>query len=231
MKEAMYWTMLAGSVLDTLLLVRVLGLRLQRIYAFITLDCLLSACLDWFSMYLGWDSRESFRVFAFTRFLYAALTPLIAWDVFEEVKLESAKIRRPEAARMVISLLVTAFLWVVLSVGLLFGDSSQAVDWPEATGPILWYAACLFGMFFIWRTRRGLMKQGTNLPRNTTVWSLYYLLTWGCSMLGIVPELFNLKVNGDIFNMASNGWLMACTIFCLFRLRGAPAEVATVSRD
>ena len=35
MKEAMHWMLLFGSVLDTLLLLRVLGLRLQRIYAFI----------------------------------------------------------------------------------------------------------------------------------------------------------------------------------------------------
>ena len=70
----------------------------------LTLDCVLSVLFDWTAVYLGLDSAEAIRVFVFSRFLYLVLTPLIVWDVFEEVKQESAKIRRLEAIRMVMSL-------------------------------------------------------------------------------------------------------------------------------
>jgi hypothetical protein len=231
MNESMHWMLLSGSVLDTVLLLRVLGLRLQRIYAFITLDCVLSVLLDWVSAYLGWDSPESMRLFTLTRFLYSLLTPLIAWDVFEEVKVEAAKIRRMEAMRMALSLIVIAGFSLILLAPVILGDSSDATaEWPTALGLYLWAGTCLTSTIFIWRTRRAVRKQETALPRNTTVWSLYYMLTMASSVVDVGIAFSGWKLNQDLVNMVLTAWLMGCTVFCLVRLRGAPVEMASERR-
>jgi hypothetical protein len=219
-------------VLDTVLLLRVLGLRLPRIYAFITLDCVLSVLFDWVSAYLGWESPESTRIFVFSRFLFAVLTPLIAWDVFEEVKVEAGKIRRLEALRMALSLLVIGAFSFVLLAPVILGDSSEATgNWPAALGEYLWGGACLTSAIFVWRTRRAVRKQETALPRNTAVWSLYYMLTLASSVVAVGIAFSGWKLDDAIFDIAFAAWSMGCTIFCLLRLRGAPVEIASERRD
>jgi hypothetical protein len=232
MKEAMHWMLLSGSVLDTVLLLRVLGLRLQRIYAFITLDCVLSVLFDWVSAYLGWDSAEATRVFALTRFLYAVLTPLIAWDVFEEVKREVSKIKRLEAMRMALSLIVIGGFSFVLLAPVILGDSSDATaEWPTALALYLWGGACLTSTIFIWRTWRAVRKQETAIPRNTKVWSFYYMLTLASSVVDVGIAFSGWKLNQDILNVVLTAWLMGCTVFCLVSLRAAPVEMASENRD
>jgi hypothetical protein len=232
MKEAMHWMLLSGSVLDTVLLVRVLGLRLQRIYAFITLDCVLSVLFDWTAAYLGWDSPAALRVFVFSRFLYVVLTPLIVWDVFEEVKLETAKVRRLEAVRMIMSLVIMAVFFFVMLANVIFAAPSDATaGWPGALGFLLWGAACFTGMIFIWRTRRSVLKQEGALPRNTTVWSIYYMLTLASSVVDVGIAFSGSKAYEDAFNIIVSVWLIGCTIFCVLRLRGAPIPIENEGRE
>lgn len=224
--------LLSGSILDTVLLVRVLGLRLQRTYLFITLDCVLSPLIDWVSVYLGWDSPESTRVFIYTRFLYAVLTPLIAWDVFEEIKRQASKVRWLEATRMVLSLLIMgAFSFLLLTPAIFGGSEDAGADWAAALGLYLWGVACVAAILFIWRTRRAARKQEIGLPRNTTVWSIYYMLTLLSSVVVVGIAFSGWKVDQNVLNIVLVVWGMGCTIYCVLRLRGAPPELTIEGRD
>ena len=226
MKQAVHWILLSGSILDTILLIRVLGLRLQRIYLFITLDCVLGVLFDWVVFYLGWNSPESMRLIDLTRFLYAALTPLIAWDVFEELKREASKIRWLEATRMVLSLVVMGAFSFLLLTPAIFGDTQDAsADWTAALGSYLWGAACVAATIFIWRTRRSLRKLEIRLPRNTTVWSIYYILTFFSSIAGVGIAFSTWKFDENIMNIVFTLWDIGCTIYCVVRLRGVPGQV------
>jgi hypothetical protein len=228
LKEVTHWMLLTGSVLDTLLLARVLGFRLYRVYAFITLDCLIGAMIDWVSMYLGWDSPESVRVMIYTRFLFAVLTPLIAWDVFEEVKPEVAKVRRLEAIRMVLSLLIIGLFSLLLLANVTFGDSPEAeAEWPAALGLYLWGGSCITGVIFLWRTWRAARKLELPFPRNTTVWWIYYMLTLGSSVVYVAFLFSGWKLNPDMVNVVMTAFLIGCTVFCLVRLRASSVQMAS----
>lgn len=232
LKEAMHWMLLSGSVLDTLLLVRVLGLRLYRVYAFITLDCLLGAMLDWVSVYFGLDSPESHRVDIYTRFLFAVLTPLIAWDVFEEVKSEVSKIRQLEAVRMGLSLIIIGVFSLLLLFNVTSAQSAEAeAEWPAALGLFLWGGSCITSVIFLWRIWRTARKLEVALPRNTTVWWIYYMLTMGSSVVSVAFLFSGWKLNPDMVTTVMTAFLIGCTVFCLARLRASPVEMASANRE
>ena len=63
LKIAVHWMLIVGAIADLILLLRILGLKLHRMYAFITLDAALGLLFDAAGWWLGWDSREYARVY------------------------------------------------------------------------------------------------------------------------------------------------------------------------
>src|SRR4051812_49235861 len=104
--ETIRWMEIVGTVAEGLLLCRVLALKLHRVYAFLALYCVLELLFDVAAWWLGWQSDGSTKLFFYSRFLYAALFPAMAWDVFEEIKSQAAKFRRLPAARLISGLFV-----------------------------------------------------------------------------------------------------------------------------
>src|SRR3982751_582503 len=92
--QASHWTEIAGIAVSALLLCRVLALRLHRVYLFITLVCLLDLLFGGIELWLGDRSQASSRIFLYSRFVYAFVYPMVAWDVFEEMKAQVGKLRR-----------------------------------------------------------------------------------------------------------------------------------------
>ncbi len=107
---------MVGTVAEGLLVCRILGLKLHRMYAFLTLFCVLNFFFDVVSWWLGWKSQETARVAMYSLFLFAALSPFASWDVFEEVKPQASKLMRLQAVRLVSGLLITAIFGLVLAV-------------------------------------------------------------------------------------------------------------------
>ena len=67
--QVTHWIEIASAAVDGLLLLRVLQLKLQRIYVFITLACVLSLFFDGVSIWLGTQSREAGMAFLYSRFV------------------------------------------------------------------------------------------------------------------------------------------------------------------
>ena len=95
LNQILNWMLIAGTVADIVLLLRLVTLKLHRVYVFIALDCSLGVLFDAVALWFGWDSPDAFAVFQYSRLLYAAVIPMIAWDVFEEL------VTRQSAARQI----------------------------------------------------------------------------------------------------------------------------------
>ena len=126
-----HWLQMGGTVVEGIVLLRMVSLKLQRVYLWVTLYWAVNLVIDVSAWSFGWDSPESQRIFLFTRFLLAALYPIAAWDAFEEMGVLVAKLRKLHALRLVSGLLVTALLSFVFSLGLddqyIEGTSSSVV--------------------------------------------------------------------------------------------------------
>src|SRR3954447_639383 len=115
LSQVNHWLEIAATTVDALLLCRVLLLRLQRTYLFITLACVLTVLFDGVQLWLGSASDASVRVFIYSRFLWALLFPLVAWDVFEELKGQLGKLRRVAVGRLASGLFFAVVFSLVAS--------------------------------------------------------------------------------------------------------------------
>jgi hypothetical protein len=233
LKQALHWLMITASIADGLLLARVLGLRLHRLYVFITLDCVLGVLFDAVLLWLHPESQEYARVYIYTRYLYALLLPLIMWDVFEEAKAGIAKLLRLEAIRMMMSLLVIGVVGTLLTGVTAFSDEPEAADWPAVVGIFLWGGSCLASMVFVWKTRRGIRSEAFVVPSNTRVWSLFYILILAGSIFDFALLLTGWKpdtTQSDILTVVSILWGIGCTAWCIVRLRPVAREEVAQSQ-
>src|SRR5690242_20540757 len=124
LNEVNHWIAIIGTAADALLLCRVLLLKLQRVYLFITLDCVLALFFDGVDLWLENDQDGNLRVFLYSRFLFAFLFPLVVWDVFEEMKSQISNIRRIAGRKLVPGILFATVFGVVLTVFVQAADTS-----------------------------------------------------------------------------------------------------------
>lgn len=225
--QVIQWMQSVGTIFDGLLLCRVLGLRLHRIYAFITLYCVLTLLFDITGWYLGWNSQANARVEVYSFFLLAIIAPLVAWDVFEEIKQQIAKLRRLHAARLVSGILMSAVFAFVLSLFLEPKDASGNSEVTAVIGIFFWSGSCSASLAFMWYVYRNLTSQKFTLPNNTFVWAIFYMLTLILSIVECGFELFGSLLANGIRNSI---WLalicfdLALTAWCIFRLRAASSQ-------
>ncbi len=221
-----HWMDIGGTVIDGLLLLRILQLKLHRIYFFITLAAFLTLFFDGVMLWLGSTSREFELVFIYSRFLYAFVFPAAAYDVWEEAKSQVASIRKPAAFRLVTSLLVAAVLGLIIT-------GFAANDEPEGAvlgtfAVILWAASTTASLAFLWSVHRLARAKKIELPSNTAVWLLFYQLSLAgevvACLLLIVGQEFSAFV-GTVLEVSLGLYGIAITLWCIWHLRPLRSDV------
>jgi hypothetical protein len=234
LKSAVHWMLIVGAIADLILLLRIVGLKLHRLYVFITLDAVLGLLFDATGWWLGWDSREYARVYFYSRFLYAAVVQAVAWDVFEEISLRSAKVRRIAALRLRAGLISTALLAIFL-LFMLNADSTEGQDGLYFIGTLLWASSCVTSLLFIIKIYRTLQTDRFAIPHNTTVWTRFYQLSFGCFLVNCCLLLSGLNLTSTVsgaLDIVFIGFQLALVSWCVVRLRAVSQNgPATVGNE
>ena len=223
--ETNHWMGIAGTAIDGLLLLRVLTLRLHRIYVFITLACLISFFFDVVNLWLTADSKANVRVFLYSRFLFAVLFPLIGWDVFEEMKAQISKLRRLATGRLITGLFFAAIFGFLVSA---FAESNETAGEPALVvtlGLVLWAGSSTATLAFLWTLHRGIRAQSLERPNNTSVWLIY----WELSLLSEVLYCFCFltfpffkNTVADLLTLLFLVYGILITLWCILKLRRLP---------
>jgi hypothetical protein len=222
----------AGTAADTFLLLRVLQLRLTRTYLFITLACALAVFFDGVQLWLGINSEGWERVLLYSRFLYALVYPLAAWDVFEEMKGQVLQMRRIAIGRLISGLFFAALFGFILT---LFVSSDQGQPVMSATlAIILWAGSSAATLAFLWSLWRALKVQQIVRTNNTFVWMTFYQLTLIAELVScfasVLASFLNTTAQGAMdISLALYGILI--TVWCATKLKRAPSDVSTAASE
>ncbi len=225
-----HWLDVSATAIDALLVARILQLRLQRVYLWVTLACVLAVLFDGVELWLGANSEENRRVFLYSRFLYAIVYPLVAWDVFEEMKNQVSKLRRLGIARLVSGLFFAALFGFIMT---LFVSTDQQGETTGVLALILWAGSCAATLAFLWSLRRGLKTQKMTPAHNTFVWMTFYQLVLAAEVLACFGQVAAAFLNAralDIVNVCFVIYGIAITIWCVTKLRRIPSDVSTPAK-
>ncbi len=224
---------MAGTVLEGFLLGRILTLKLQRVYLWVTLYWVVNLLVDVSAWIVGWESTQALRIFFFTRFAFAVLYPLAAWDVFEEINKQIAKLRKVHSLRLLSSLLTTAIFGFVASM-LIDDQDSPGIPRPVAfMGAFLWLGSASACLLFTWNVRRAVRKENLPVPHNTAVWAIFFLFTFAraildCGMLFVQPLLPAAAF--DVTEVVFSCFDLCLTVWCLLKLRSLSPD-ASISEN
>jgi hypothetical protein len=228
-----HWLEIVDTAVDLVLLGRVLTLRLQKTYVYITLACVLSVMFDGVDLWLGTDSTPEVRVFLYSRFLYAVLYPLVAWDVFEEVKGQIVKLRRLATGRLISGLFFATMFCLLLAAFIDTGDANGQSTLGSTVGLVLWAGSSSASLAFLWTLQRGMRAQNVTVPRNTSVWLVYFELLLAAEVLScfllLIPPIKG--TGGELVNLAYLLYGMAITVWCSIRLRPMPTSEEPASEN
>ncbi len=233
LNQVNHWMEIVGTGVDLVLLFRVLALRLQKTYLYITLACVLSVFFDTVDLWLGTASAAEIRVFIYSRFLYAILYPLVAWDVFEELKGQITKLRRAAAGRLISGLFFAAVFCLILAAFVDTGDANGEPTLGSTVGLVLWAGSSTASLAFLWTLHRGMRAQNVPRPHNTSVWLVFFELSLAAEVLSclllLLPPLKG--TGGDIVNLVYLIYGITITAWCLIRLRPTPAGAESASEN
>ncbi len=231
-----HWMEYAAAAMDVALLLRVLTLRLQRTYVFLTLACALAVLFDVSILSLTRESPERFRVEVYSSLLIAFVFPLAAWDVFEEIAAALAPVRKLAILRTLTSLLMVTFFAVILASPSFHAEDPTGLPFVLTLTIIISTGSATGCLTFFWAMRRALRLQKITLPHNTFVWLLFYALlmagqivTW---MLSLLEDALNLSPSGlatQLITLFLNTFSIVITFWCTLRLRALPKDVPSPS--
>jgi hypothetical protein len=224
--QILHWVNMAGTVLEGLLLVRILALKLQRVYTFVTLYWVVNLIFDCASWFFGWESSESTRLQIYGLFITALLLPLVAWDAFEEMKAAVAKMRMLHASRMVMALLVAVLLSVFWSVYVSSQSEAGAEAGVALMGFFLWMGSASVAALFLWIFRKFTRKENLATPRNTSVWTWLFLVLICCQFVGFVAAPAGTEAS-RIMDIALTSITVLAMLAALVAIRPAPTDVET----
>ncbi|MBV9405033.1 MAG: hypothetical protein JO211_06795, partial [Acidobacteriaceae bacterium] len=218
--QANYWVSITATAVDALLLGRVLQLKLQRVYLFITLACILALFFDGIDLWLWSDNDTRLRVLIYSRFLYGFVYPMVGWDVFEEMKPQIVKIRRMAMGKLVSGLIFATILGSLVAI--FVAPSEGGFGLLATLGVVVWAGSATSTLAFLWTLRRALRSNGIERPNNTGVWMAFWQLmllaeVLSCFTLLLIPLVKNQIADGVItllfatYGIAVTGW-------CLFKL-------------
>jgi hypothetical protein len=227
LSQVNHWLDFAATAIDLLLLLRVVTLKLHRTYFFIALACLLSVFFDGVALWLGPDSDENLRVFLYSRFLYAFVYPVAAWDVFEEFTPHLAKLRRLAISRTITSLVLITLFGLALSAFLASGNDADDSVFLKTLAIFVWTGSAAASLSFLWVMHKEMRAQKLSPPRNTFVWLVFYELV----LLGEIVSCFVVQISSmfsaagkEILTLALLSYGMSVTVWCAIKLRALPRE-------
>lgn len=234
LEQTTHWLEIAGAALDGLLLLRVLQLRLHKVYAFLTLACGLTLFYDGVALWLGNESEAFLRVFIYSRFLYAVVYPLAAWDVFEQMADQIGRVRRMAMSRLISALVLSSVVGLLLA-GSGDGDSPATATVTDLMALVLWAGASLASLAFLFTMGRILKAQHLELPHNTFVWMRYFQLSLLAEVLNCFSSLTLsfLKSPAAVgtINIVLISYSIAITAWCLVRLRMIQSDVPSAPQQ
>ena len=210
------WTEIAGTVADVLLLLRIVTLRLYRTYQFVTLYCVVVVGLDAAGWMLGLASKESERVFVYSRFLMIVIFPLAAWDCFEVLPESLRVFRRPQLIRLIAGMLLTTMLAMLVGAT---ADSGNPYDVTVEVAIIVWLSAAAASLGFIWIMRRLARVQKLALTANTETLSLFFLLALVLEVLAAASVVMPMRSAAPTIEIGLSLAGAAVSAWCILRLR------------
>ncbi len=235
LNQATHWIEYIGTAVDALLLCRVLFLRLNRVYLFITLGCVLTLFFDATTLLLRGDAQGDFRVFLYSRFLYAVVYPLVAWDVFEEVKSQIGKLRRFAATRLVSGLFFAIIFGLVMGALFEGNDAETESSMVVTLALVLWAGATTACLAFLFTIHRVVRSQPLQLPNNTQVWVYFYELSFAaealyCFFTVLLPTI-HIGWVSDTVSLAFMMFGIVITGWCILKLRPVPSGISPVTEN
>ncbi len=218
-----HWMEYAAGAADLVLLLRILGLRLQKTYLFITLACAVAVLFD----VANFVYSDSERVAFYTEIFAACLFPLAVWDIFEEVIPAVAALRKLAMLRMLASSVLMVFVSLLWLSGLSDNDDPTGVIYLSMLSLMVSIASAAGCLGFLWIMRRGMQLQAIVTPNNTFVWTRFYAL----AMIGLLVNWVVLVIEPfmkgplkDSFKplalLVLNLYSMAITLWCALKLKG-----------
>ena len=186
------------------------------------------ASAEWATI-LCWPGRLriALRVFLYSRFLYAFVFPVAAWDVFEEFTPHLAKLRRLAISRTITSLVLITLFGLALSAFLASGNDADDSTFLKTLAVFVWTGSAAASLSFLWVMHKEMRAQKLSPPRNTFVWLVFYELI----LLGEIVNCFLLQISGvfspagaEILTLALLTYGMSVTLWCAIKLRALPPE-------
>jgi hypothetical protein len=179
-------------------------------------------------LWLGSDSKEFTRVFIYSRFLYGFVFPAAAWDVFEEIRTQVAKLRRLAIFRLISSLILAAIFGFAIVGFAGVEDESGGPGLAPTLGFVIWAAAATASLALLWSMHRAIRAQHIQTPRNTFVWLIFFQLTligevFAC-LFTISAPLLNAAAR-DLVQFVFSLYGMAITVWCVLKLRAIPSDL------
>jgi hypothetical protein len=234
LEHSIQWMNMAQTVVEGLLVCRLLLLRLHRPYLFITLYWLLSVFFDSICWWTGWTTRAALQTGTLEWFFLAFLTPFAAWEAFEEVLPQAAKWRRLALGRFVWSIVLTVIFVLIVSANVPVQNAQGHSAFFMLAGLLCWSCCASASFAFLRSTRRILLAQTIELTRNTSVWTTFFILI---NALTIVYCLFVLlgpvagKTASAVTIILLQAFNAAIIIWCIARLKRPAALVDAVSAN
>jgi hypothetical protein len=187
---------------------------------------------DGVQLWFGIKSEESQRIFIYSRFLYAVLYPLAAWDVFEEMRAQIQQMRRLALARLVTGVVFAGVIAVLISLSLSVDDGQSA---PGAIGAVMvWALSSVATLGFLWSLHRAIQTRQMAIPNNTSVWTAFLQLSLVAELAACFAVLL-----GQLMGATSASILDVClmtygfgiTVWCTARLKRIPSNVPTTANE
>ncbi len=218
-----WWLGIVSTALDGMLLLRVVTLRLFRTYTFVTLYCALNFLLDISVWVSGLNSPGAARIFVYSRFLWAIVFPLAAWDIFEEHTPPVAAVRRLQARRLISGLVMAPIFALIFSLGVEDTDAGVVSTVALYFAFFLWFSTALACFLFVLAVFRLCRRENIAVTGNTFVWMVFF----GVSFLREMIDCFVLNIEHWVGSPAVNAINIglscldiALSAWCILRLRG-----------
>ena len=225
-----HWMEYVAAGVDLVLLLRILGLRLQRTYLFVTLLCALAVLFDAANFLYAQNAP---RVELYSQTFLACLFPVACWDVFEEVAPLVGGLRRLAMLRTLASFIIISFVGLVWLSSLQDAEDPTGLAYPWALKIIVSTASAAGCLGFLWIMHRGIQIHKVVIRKNTLVWMIFFSL----SLIGQLAASFaEMTAQSLEANAREKFWTMAVlflntfgaviSLWCVAKLRGLPKDLS-----
>jgi hypothetical protein len=233
--QASHWMEIAGIAASALLLCRVLALRLYRVYLFITLACVVDLLFGGVELWLGEKSQASSRISLYSRFIYVFVYPMVAWDVFEEIKAQVGKLRRLAIGRLISGLFFAVVFGLVMTAFIDTSDTNSESAVVVTLALVLWAGATTASFAFLLTIYRVLRTQPIVRPNNTNVWMYYYGLSFLAEVfycfLWLATQTTRSDALEDALAIVFIAFGILLTGWCIFKLRAVASDLPSASEN